>query len=53
MGGFMKLYVIRHGETDWSVQKRFQGTADISLNEKGVGEFASFALKEYINKYFS
>ena len=32
----MKLYVIRHGETDWNVEKRFQGTADISLNEKGV-----------------
>ena len=31
----MNLYVIRHGETDWNVQRRLQGQADISLNEKG------------------
>lgn len=31
----MKLYVIRHGETDWNKEKRLQGKADISLNENG------------------
>lgn len=29
------LYVIRHGETEWNVQKRMQGRLDSSLTEKG------------------
>lgn len=32
----MKLYIIRHGETQWNAQKRLQGTSDIELNEKGI-----------------
>lgn len=32
----MKLLLIRHGETDWNVAKKIQGSADISLNEKGI-----------------
>lgn len=29
------LYLIRHGETDWNVEKRWQGHADVPLNERG------------------
>lgn len=33
----MKIYMIRHGETDWNKVFRLQGHADISLNEAGRG----------------
>ena len=29
------LYLIRHGETDWNVEGRWQGHADVPLNEHG------------------
>lgn len=31
----MRLYLLRHGETDWNKQKRVQGHSDIPLNEYG------------------
>ena len=31
----MKLYIVRHGKTDWNVARRLQGRADIPLNENG------------------
>ena len=32
----MKLYIIRHGETDWNKEKRLQGQSDTQLNEYGI-----------------
>ena len=32
----MNLYVIRHGQTEWNVLKKMQGSVDIPLNEKGL-----------------
>lgn len=32
----MKLFVIRHGQTEWNVLKKMQGLADIPLNNKGI-----------------
>ena len=31
----MKVYVMRHGETDWNARHLFQGQVNTSLNEKG------------------
>ena len=31
----MRLYMIRHGETQWNVSRRFQGRSDIPLNDEG------------------
>lgn len=32
----MKLYIMRHGETDWNKQGLIQGSADIPLNQFGI-----------------
>ena len=44
----MKLYILRHGETQWNVQKRLQGASDTELNENGIAlaEKTGEALKE-------
>ncbi len=37
------LYLIRHGETDWNVEGRWQGQADVPLNAKGREQAAHIA----------
>lgn len=32
---YCTLYIVRHGETDWNVERRLQGHSGLGLNEKG------------------
>lgn len=38
-----RICFVRHGETDWNVEKRIQGLTDIPLNEKGRGQAVAMA----------
>ena len=33
-----KLYIVRHGETNWNLKKILQGSADIELNDQGIAQ---------------
>lgn len=39
----MKLYLVRHGETDWNGENRMQGRKGVGLNEAGVEQVKALA----------
>lgn len=41
----MTLYVTRHGETEWNVQHKISGLAEIPLAEKGIQQAVSLAAR--------
>ncbi len=44
----IKIYIARHGETTWNVEKRIQGRSDPDLSPKGVAQ--SLALLEQLKE---
>jgi probable phosphoglycerate mutase len=38
-----KLYVVRHGETDFNVQGRYAGSTDVELNDNGIQQAKTIA----------
>lgn len=51
-----RLILIRHGETDWSLEKRYCGLTDACLNKKGIeqaGELCKRLEKESIDRVYT
>lgn len=44
----MRIYMARHGETDWNVERRIQGSTDIPLNENGIRQ--AYSLSNYLER---
>lgn len=54
--GGLRLLLVRHGETQWNREQRFQGKRDIPLNEKGedqAQQVAAFLASQPLDIAFS
>ncbi len=47
----MRIYLVRHGETDWNLEMRIQGQTDVPLNAVGIGQAEQCALFFNDNHY--
>jgi 2,3-bisphosphoglycerate-dependent phosphoglycerate mutase len=47
-----ELWLVRHGQTDWNLQGRYQGHADIPLNKAGLSQAKALA-EELLGQSFN
>jgi broad specificity phosphatase PhoE len=40
----MKLFLVRHCQTDWNLNHKIQGNSDVRLNEQGLHQSAALAI---------
>lgn len=43
--GHTRFILVRHGETDWNRQRRFQGFTDVALNSKGKAQAQALSMR--------
>lgn len=42
----MRIYIVRHGETEWNRVRRFQGRIDLPLNQEGRKKVRALAFAQ-------
>jgi alpha-ribazole phosphatase len=47
----MKLFLIRHGQTDWNLKGKIQGSSDIELNDTGIKQAEELSNKVLEESY--
>lgn len=47
----MKLFLIRHGQTDWNLKGKIQGSYDTELNETGIAQAEELSSKVIEQNY--
>lgn len=45
------IYLVRHGETDWNRERRYHGSVDLEMNERGLDQIRALG-ERFAGKHF-